>query len=77
VNTTNGTDAAPHCPYCGNGPHQGVCHMVKAIEYYPNGQIKRVEMKGAQDYHQVTRIDPPSQRPIPYWNDPVIAQATW
>ena len=36
------TTAVEHCPYCGN-IHDGVCPKVKAIEYHPNGTVKRVE----------------------------------
>lgn len=38
------TLAAPvaHCPYCGSG-HAGTCPRIKAIEYFENGMIKRVE----------------------------------
>ena len=30
------------CPHCGMG-HTGACPRVRAVEYYPDGQIKRVE----------------------------------
>ena len=40
------------CPYCTNH-HEGICPMVKAIDYHPNGSIKRVEFKTANDYPQV------------------------
>lgn len=30
------------CQHCGVG-HIGVCPWVKAIEYYPDGTVKRVE----------------------------------
>lgn len=34
------------CVHCGHyGGHDGVCPNVKAIEYYPNGTVKRVEYK--------------------------------
>lgn len=38
------------CPYCST-PHSGVIHggpcpRVKAIEYHPNGSVKRVELWG-------------------------------
>lgn len=37
------------CPYCGPGNiHLGLCPRIVAIEYHPNGQIKRVEL--AQGY---------------------------
>ena len=38
------------CPHCGAGPHQGVCPTIKAIEYYENGQVKRVEYKCPTDF---------------------------
>ena len=31
-----------YCDHCGCY-HQGICSRIKAIEYYPNGMIKRVE----------------------------------
>jgi len=31
------------CPWCG-GYHIGVCPHVRAIEYHPNGEVKRVEL---------------------------------
>ena len=34
-----------HCPYCAAYSHNGLCPRVKAIEYYPNGTVKRVELK--------------------------------
>lgn len=33
--------AAP-CPYC-TGRHRGKCHLVRAIDYYENGSLRRVE----------------------------------
>jgi hypothetical protein len=36
----------PPCPYCGGAQHNGgICHLVKAIEYFPDGTIKRVELR--------------------------------
>lgn len=32
------------CGWC-NGYHSGRCPKVKAIEYHPNGTVKRVEFK--------------------------------
>lgn len=41
MNTSN---AVPKCQHCGqDGGHTGKCHLVKAIEYYENGTVKRVE----------------------------------
>ena len=48
----------PTCPYCGAMPHQGICPSVKAIEYYPDGSIKRVEMRGAEQSDFVLRNTP-------------------
>jgi hypothetical protein len=35
------------CPYCSNSGqqvyHGGKCPLVKAVEYYPDGAVKRVE----------------------------------
>lgn len=34
-----------NCPYCGNLGHvASSCYRVKAIEYHPNGALKRVEL---------------------------------
>jgi hypothetical protein len=30
------------CPYCGN-THETKCPLIKATEYFENGQVKRVE----------------------------------
>lgn len=30
-----------NCRYCGN-IHTGLCPLIKEIEYYPNGAIKKV-----------------------------------
>lgn len=40
---TQTSDAAPRCPYCGGLPHTGKCPLVSAIEYHPDGTVKRVE----------------------------------
>ncbi len=49
--TNNSTsNAAPRCTHCGSFPHQGVCPLIRAIEYHPDGSIKRVEYKTANDY---------------------------
>lgn len=37
------------CQYCGNF-HQTICPTIKAMEYHPNGTVKRVEFKTANDY---------------------------
>ena len=38
----------PRCPWCGGAheaEHPGECPRVEAVEYYPNGAIKRVELR--------------------------------
>lgn len=43
--TPTATTSAPHtCRWC-NGLHTGTCPKVKAIEYHPNGAVKRVEFR--------------------------------
>lgn len=46
---TVGTVALRTCSWC-SGIHTGKCPLVKAIEYHPNGIVKRVEF-----------YDPPKQ----------------
>jgi hypothetical protein len=43
---------AQNCPYCGSLHERTVCHLVKAIEYHPNGSVKRVEFKSSADFRQ-------------------------
>lgn len=50
------------CPHCGM-LHGGICHLVKAIEYYPDGTVKRIEFKGPADYPQATIVNPPLPLP--------------
>lgn len=39
------------CQFCGSIIlHSGVCPTVKAIEYHPDGAVKRVEFKCAGDW---------------------------
>lgn len=52
MNNQDGTQSAIQggCPYC-SGPsqavfHGGTCPLVKAIEYHPDGGVKRVEFHG-------------------------------
>lgn len=47
------TSANTSCPYC-NAPHLGVCPLLKAIEYNPDGSVRRVEFKTQADWHQQT-----------------------
>lgn len=53
-----------YCRWCSNLPHTyivhyGLCPRVKAIEYYPNGSLKRVAF-GAEEAAQraVRRLKP-------------------
>ena len=46
ISFSNGQPPCPHCS--GNNTfvfHQGKCPEVKAIEYHPNGQIKKIEYR--------------------------------
>lgn len=40
---------AVHCRWCGKY-HGTLCPDVKAIEYHPDGTVKRVEFKSVADY---------------------------
>jgi hypothetical protein len=43
---TSTTKLEDECPWCSGIIHYGSpCPRVKAIEYHPNGMIKRVEFK--------------------------------
>lgn len=44
---TTPTNHLNKCPYC-NNIHDGVCPLVAAFEYHPNGTLKRVEFKRTQ-----------------------------
>jgi hypothetical protein len=54
------TNSIAPCPHCG-ATHTTTCPKIKAIDYYPNGAVKRVEFKSAQDYP----IIPQWQGPFP------------
>ena len=48
-----------HCSYCSNPPynfivHYGPCPRIRAIEYYPNGSLKRVELHGEEQIQPVS-----------------------
>lgn len=52
------------CKFCGAiGAHPGVCPTVKAIEYHPDGSIKRVEFKCVGDWVMPQFSSPPSWAP--------------
>ena len=60
------------CEHCGSS-HSGQCPRIKAIEYYQNGNIKRIEYKTAADWGPqvsfpspcTTNKPPPNYIPIP------------
>ena len=45
----NNTDifALAKCQYCGN-QHDGICHLIKSIEFFENGLVKKVEFKDSE-----------------------------
>lgn len=58
-------DATPKCTYCGfEHIAPGMCPHVRAIEYHPDGTIKRVEFGPAPQYVPV--YWPPQQPSYPY-----------
>lgn len=73
MSTTASIDATK-CRWCGmiHGPH---CPMLKAIECYADGTIKRVEFKSANDYTPPLPYTPmpPSPPlyplPLPPWHN--------
>ena len=60
------------CEHCGSEtPHNGHCPSVKAIEYFKDGTIKRVEYTTGVDYHPMS-LPPTVFGPSNPWQ-----QATW
>lgn len=53
--TTTGTLNLKPCPHCGNA-HAGNCQRIKAIEYYRDGSIKRVEYHAPVDAVSVSSV---------------------
>jgi len=53
-NNTFGLEPGGYCPHCSQPSlgsyvfHGGHCPKVKAVEYHPNGSVKRVEFHGEQ-----------------------------
>lgn len=49
MNETTPIHSGGGCPYCSNSwirvDHDGICPKVKSIEYYPDGTVKRVELR--------------------------------
>lgn len=56
------------CRFCGM-IHGVMCPAVKAIEYFEDGTVKRVEFKTAADYAAPIQIAPVSPS-IPSWPSP-------
>ena len=52
------TSVTLNCGHCGCS-HNGTCQRIKAMEYYPDGTVKRVE------YHDQTPVVFPPLLPIP------------
>lgn len=51
-----------HCGFI----HTGVCQRIKAIDYYENGQVKRVEYHGEVPPAQLVQfVFPPQSSPPP------------
>lgn len=55
------------CQWCGN-EHETKCPLVKALEYYDDGVIKRIEFFSPADYaasyiHSYPNLTPPATAP--------------
>ena len=56
--TSTSTANLNHCPHCGNY-HTGQCRLIKAIEYYADGTVKRIEFfEPAQAYSGLWQTQP-------------------
>lgn len=62
------------CQWC-NQAHSGVCPHVAAIEYFPNGKIRRVEFRRMADH--LAPLNPGPLRPIPPVTSKPPATAPW
>ena len=63
--TSASTANLNHCQHCGNY-HTGQCPRIKAIEYYANGTVKRIEFfEPTQMYSGLWQTQPLSDLP-PY-----------
>jgi hypothetical protein len=51
------TDATPRCRWCGQPFHQGICPTVKAMEFHPDGTMKRVE------FWSTDKVEPVDKEP--------------
>ncbi len=66
MSDTSAVNKSANCPHCGM-IHSTTCPLIKAIEYHPNGAVKRVEFKSAPDYPKDQWIVPP------FWQSPVVS----
>lgn len=59
INTTGSTvyHVTVICPRCGSAHPLEQCQQVRAIEYFQNGKIKRVEFLTPGDYLPVVKTD--------------------
>jgi hypothetical protein len=66
--TTSVTSLALPCAYCGTYPAHtpSVCPRVKAVEYHPNGMLKRVEKFAPNEYYPVSSPSQPWFSPNMY-----------
>lgn len=60
------SSATPQCQHCGR-VHLSRCPDIKAIEYHPDGSIKRVEYFAPHDYIPVTTPNPITWPPPNDW----------
>jgi hypothetical protein len=68
------------CKHCGQPEHPAICPTIKAIEYFANGKIKRVEYKTPANYAMPIYPNPSPQPPQPArpWEGPwVWTGTTW
>lgn len=68
MNTSTLSSSTVTCPHCGL-LHEHTCHRIKAIEYWPNGEIKRVEFHDPTPPLQWVDLTPPIG---PHIGDPAI-----
>jgi hypothetical protein len=56
------------CPYCGQwaGHTPSSCPLVRAVEYYPDGTIKRIERFSPRELYTPPPEVTPTLSPVPY-----------
>ncbi len=57
VHTTTDINMPSACPHCGVG-HIGTCPKIRAIEYHPDGTVKRIE------FHPMQQLTQPIDNPV-------------